>query len=190
MKILVLNGSPRRNGLVSQMLGHAVEGVSDECETTFCFVHDLNFRACTGCMACRTEQRCVLPPDDAHRIAEALRTADALVVGSPCYWGSMSGKLKMLFDRLVYVMMGEKENGMPVALHKGKHAVLITACNTVWPFSVWFRQTGGVFRSLEEILKWSGFRVTGRFAKSGCRKHGSLTPREIGKCRKLAKKIC
>ena len=58
------------------------------------------------------------------------------------------------------------------------------------PFSVWFRQTGGVFRSLREILRWSGFRVVGTFGKGGCRKHGELTPREIGKCEKLAKRIC
>ena len=86
--------------------------------------------------------------------------------------------------------MGERENGLPVALHKGKRAVLVSACNTVWPFSVWFRQTGGVFRSLREILHWSGFCVVGTFGKGGCRKHGELTPREIGKCEKLAKRIC
>ena len=102
----------------------------------------------------------------------------------------MSGELKVLFDRMVYALMGERENGLPVALHKGKRAVLVSACNTVWPFSVWFRQTGGVFRSLREILRWSGFRVVGTFGKGGCRKHGDLTPREIGKCEKLAKRIC
>ncbi len=190
MKVLVLNGSPRRNGLVSQMLGHIAENLPQGCETEYCFVHDLQFRACTGCMACRSKLRCVLPEDDAHRIADAIRSADALVVGSPCYWGGMSGELKMLFDRLVYVMMGEKENGMPVPLHRGKRALLAATCNTIWPFSVWFRQTGGVFSALHEILKWSGFRVAGRIAKGGCRKHGALGPREIEKCRKLAKKIC
>ena len=87
-------------------------------------------------------------------------------------------------------MMGERENGMPIPLHKGKRAVLVAACNTVYPFSVWFRQTTGVFRALREILKWSGFRVAGTLGRSGCRKRGVLTPREIEKCKKLAKKIC
>lgn len=87
-------------------------------------------------------------------------------------------------------MMGERENGMPIALHKGKRAVIVSACNTVWPFSVWFHQTGGVFRSLREILKWSGYKVAGTLAKGGCRKRGWLTGRELEKCKKLAKKIC
>lgn len=190
MKVLVLNGSPRRDGLVSQMLGHLVGNLPEGCRAEYSFVHDLKFRACTGCMACRSKGRCVLPEDDAHRIAEAIRSADALIIGSPCYWGSMTGELKMLFDRVVYVMMGEKENGMPVALHKGQRAVLVAACNTIWPFSVWFKQTSGVFRALNEILKWSGYRVKGTIAKSGCRKHGALTVKEIEKCKKLAKKIC
>ena len=190
MKVLVLNGSPRRNGLVSQMLEHIAGNLPETCDVERIFVHDLTVRPCTGCMSCRSKLRCALPEDDAHRVAEAIRTADALVIGSPCYWGNMSGELKVLFDRMVYALMGERENGLPVALHKGKRAVLVSACNTVWPFSVWFRQTGGVFRSLREILRWSGFRVVGTFGKGGCRKHGELTPREIGKCEKLAKRIC
>lgn len=190
MKVLVLNGSPRRNGTVSRMLDAVVAALSSDCEVTRCFVHDLHFRSCAGCMKCRSSLHCVLPADDAHRIAEAIREADALIVGSPCYWGNMNGRLKMLFDRTVYVLMGEKPSGMPVALHRGQRAVLVTACNTVWPFSVWCGQTRGVFRALGEVLRWSGYRIAGRIAKSGCRKHGALTAKEMEKCKKLAKKIC
>ena len=190
MKSVVLNGSPRRGGVVSQMLGHVAKNLPDGCRVEELFVHDLHVRPCTGCMRCRTSGRCALPEDDGHRVAELLREADALIVGSPCYWGNMNGCLKVLFDRVVYAMMGERENGMPVPLHKGKRAVVVSACNTVWPFNVWFGQTSGVFRAVREILKWSGYKVVGTLAKGGCRKRGGLTPREIMKCKKLAKKIC
>lgn len=190
MEVVVLNGSPRRGGAVSQMLGHVAANLPEECRVEEIFVHDLRVRPCSGCMRCRTLGRCVLPEDDAHRVAELLRRSDALVVGSPCYWGNMSGELKVLFDRVVYAMTGERENGMPVPLHRGKRAVVVSACNTAWPFDSWFGQTRGVFRAVREILKWSGFRVAGTLARSGCRKRGGLTPREIVKCKKLAKKIC
>lgn len=190
MKVLVINGSPRRKGLVSQMLDRIAADLPPTCEVVHVFVHELVVKPCTGCMACRSRQRCVLPDDDAHRFAEALREADALVIGSPCYWGNMSGTLKVLFDRVVCVMMGEKENGMPIPLHKGKRAVVVATCNTIYPFNVWFRQTGGVFRALHEILRWSGFRLVGTLAKGGCRKRGDLSEREIAKCKKLAEKIC
>lgn len=179
MKVLVLNGSPRRNGLVSQMLEHIAGSLPETCDVERIFVHDLTVRPCTGCMSCRSKLCCALPEDDAHRVAEAIRTADALVIGSPCYWGNMNGALKVLFDRSVHVMMGEKESGMPVALHKGQRAVLVATCNTIYPFSVLFNQTRGVFRALREILRWSGYRIVGTAAKSGCRKNGRLTDREI-----------
>lgn len=188
--ILILNGSPRRTGLVTQMLGHVAASLPEGCRVETLSVHDMQIRPCMGCMKCRSLGRCVLPEDDGHRVAEAVRRADALVIGSPCYWGLMSGELKVLFDRVVYAMMGERENGMPIPLHRGKRAVLVATCNTVYPFSVWFHQTSGVFRALREILKWSGFRVVGTLGKGGCRKQGELTMREIEKCKKLAKKIC
>lgn len=190
MKVVVLNGSPRRGGVVSQMLGHVAASLPEGCRVEEVFVHELRVKPCSGCMRCRTLGRCVLPEDGAHRVAELLREADALVVGSPCYWGNMTGELKVLFDRVVCVMMEERENGWPVPLHRGKRAVVVAACNTVWPFNVWFGQTGGVFRAVREVFRWSGFRVVGTLAKGGCRKRGELTPREIKKCKKLAKKIC
>ena len=133
MKVVVINGSPRRGGVVSQMLGHVVAALPQDCTVESLTVCDLRVRPCTGCMRCRSLGRCVLPEDDAHRVAGMIRACDALVVGSPCYWGNMSGELKVLFDRMVYALMGERENGLPVALHKGKRAVLVSACNTVWP---------------------------------------------------------
>jgi len=134
--------------------------------------------------------RCVLPEDDAHCVAELIRACDALIVGSPCYWGAMPGQTKALFDRMVYALMGERPNGMPLPLHRGKPAVVVATSNTAWPFNVWFHQTSGVIRSLKEIFRWSGFRLAGTLQKGGCRKRGALTPREIAKCKKLARKIC
>lgn len=141
MKVVVLNGSPRRSGLVSRMLDEVVAGMPEGVEVERFFVHDLTVRPCCGCMKCRSLHRCVLAEDDAHRVAEALRGADALVVGSPCYWGSMSGELKVLFDRMVYALMEDREGRLPAPLHKGKRAVMVATCNTAWPFSVWFYQT-------------------------------------------------
>ncbi|WP_300798929.1 flavodoxin family protein [uncultured Alistipes sp.] len=189
MKVVVINGSPHRAGLVSQMLGHAVAALPSDCEVAELFVRDLTVRPCVGCMKCRSLRRCVLPEDDAHRAARLIREADALIVGSPCYWGSMSGALKVLFDRMVYALMGERENGLPEPLHRGKRVVLVATCNTAYPWSILFHQSSGVFRSLREIFRWSGFKVVGTVAKSGCRKHPELTSREIAKCRTLGGKL-
>ena len=102
MKVVVLNGSPRRNGLVSRMLGEVTAGLPARTDVETFVVHDLAVKPCCGCMKCRSLHRCVLPEDDAHCVAELIRACDALIVGSPCYWGAMPGQTKALFDRMVY----------------------------------------------------------------------------------------
>ena len=111
-----------------------------------------------------------------------------LLIGSPCYWGNMPGTLKVLFDRMVYGLMGESPRGMPRPLHKGKRAILITACTTPWPFNVWFRQSRGTVRALREILRWSGFRVVKSIERGGT-KTRPLTERDLEKCRRAVRKL-
>ena len=111
MKILILNGSPRSNGLISRILDTmANEARQHHAEVEVVPVCRLDIHPCTGCMSCRSRHNCVLPE------------ADALVIGSPCYWGNMSGQLKILFDRLVYGLMVKVRKISP--LHKGKRPLL------------------------------------------------------------------
>ena len=121
-RLLVINGSPRRGGNVATML-EAIEreAVGKGFDVSVVRMADLHVAPCAGCMACRTKGCCVLPEDDAHRTAALLRDADAVVVGAPCYWGNMPGQLKVLFDRMVYAMMGEGKRGLPRPLHKGHY---------------------------------------------------------------------
>ena len=59
MNILIINGSPRKKGLISQMLGimrNEAEKNGDKVETVF--TNYLDVRPCTGCMACRSKERC------------------------------------------------------------------------------------------------------------------------------------
>lgn len=141
MKILILNGSPRCQGLISRMLDiMAEEARIRGAEVEAISIHKLQVRPCTGCMACRSRQACVLPEDNAQRTLQKIQWADVLIVGSPCYWGNMNGHLKVVFDRIVYGMMGESPKGIPQALHKGKKAVIVSTCSTPWPFNIRFNQ--------------------------------------------------
>ena len=158
-------------------------------DTGYIHVTSLQVHPCTGCMKCRTSLACVLPVDDAQRVLALLEECDALVVGAPCYWGNMPGQLKVLFDRMVYGMIGESRRGMPLPLHKGKKAVLVSACTTPWPFNVWFNQSHGTVRALREILKWSGFRILSVIEKSGTKRYPDLTDRDERKCGKAIRKL-
>lgn len=88
MKILILNGSPRCQGLISRMLDiMAEEARIRGAEVEAISIHKLQVRPCTGCMACRSRQACVLPEDDAQRTLQKIQWADVLIVGSPLLLG-------------------------------------------------------------------------------------------------------
>ena len=140
-------------------------------------------------MKCRSSLKCVLPADDAHRVLALIQACDALVVGAPCYWGNMPGTLKLLFDRIVYGMMGENSLAVPKPLHKGKRCVIVTASSTMWPFNILANQTRGVVRALNEILGWSGFKTVKTIQKAGTFRHPQFTDRDRRKCLAAAKNL-
>lgn len=151
--ILIINGSPRKNGNISKML----EAIKKEAEkqganVSAIHVHDLQIKPCNGCMNCRKNLTCVLPEDGTQATLQLINKCDVLVVGSPCYWGNLPGELKILFDRIVYGMMGESPKGIPQPLHKGKKAIIVSTCTTPYPFNILFNQTRGTVKALKEIL--------------------------------------
>ena len=160
MKVLVINGSPRPAGIVAQALAaaeKAAAGAGAEVARIDCYAAGV--APCTGCMCCRTTGRCALPEDAAHRVAEQIRVADVLIVGTPSYWGGMSARLKMIFERTVPVFMGESPRGIPQPRLKGRRAVVIAACTTPWPFNVLCGQSRGAVRSVGEVLRTAGMKV-------------------------------
>ena len=173
MKILVLNGSPRKNGNVACLLKKESDRLLQKkpgAEIIWENICDLNFAFCHGCMACRSKGSCILPQDDAHKIENEIKDCDMLIVGTPVYWGNMNGKLKCLFDRLVGVLMGESKLGIPIPLHKGKKAIIVTSCTTPFPFNYICGQSSGAVRAVREVLKSSGFKVIRKINLSNTKK--------------------
>jgi multimeric flavodoxin WrbA len=97
MKILVLNGSPKKNGTVASLLKFVTEPLSAENDIEWIDVCKLNVKYCTACMACREKEICILPEDDAHRVGKKIQDSDALVIGTPTHWGNMCAPLNVDF---------------------------------------------------------------------------------------------
>ena len=102
MNILIINGSPRKKGLISQMLGIMREEAETRGDTVvMVYTNDLTVKPCTGCMACRTKQKCVLAEDDSQRVLKMMQQADAIIMGAPCYWGNIPGQMKLALEHSV-----------------------------------------------------------------------------------------
>ena len=190
MKLLIINGSPRKKGLISQMLRIFHEqAIATGVEVTEVYANDLQIKPCMGCMACRSKRHCVLPEDDAQRVLKLIEQADAIVIGAPCYWGNIPGQLKLLFDRIVYGMMRDTPR-FPEPLMKGKRLVCISTSTTPFPFNILMNQSHGAIRALREIGRFSGWKIVDTIERGGTATRPQLSPRDISKCHKAFRKLC
>lgn len=190
MKLLIINGSPRKKGLISQMLRIFHEqAIATGVEVTEVYANDLQIKPCMGCMACRSKRHCVLPEDDAQRVLALIQQADSIVVGAPCYWGNIPGQLKLLFDRIVYGMMRDTPR-FPEPLMKGKRLVCISTSTTPFPFNILMNQSHGAIRALREIGRFSGWKIVDTIERGGTATRPQLSPRDISKCHKAFRKLC
>ncbi len=188
-KILIINGSPRRNGNVTGLLMEmARECGKNGCEVMYKRVTDLNIAPCSGCMACRTSRYCAMSPDDSLRVIEMLRDADALIIGAPCYWNNIPGPVKTMFDRMVYALMELDSHGIPRGLHKGKKAIIVATATTPRPFHR-IAATRGVVRSIKTILSAAGIKVSGTIHKGSTARSSAPTPHELDAARRLTRKL-
>ncbi len=101
-KVLILNGSPHKNGCTARALDEMIKVFTEEgVETELIQVGNKAIRGCIACNSCAGTGRCVFD-DLVNEVAPKFEEADGLVVGSPVYYGSPNGNLLSLMDRLFY----------------------------------------------------------------------------------------
>jgi len=107
MKVIVFNGSPRKNGNTATLLHKVIEGaVSKGAETELIHLYDLTYKGCISCFACKaiggkSYGKCPVK-DDLAEIFKRVEEADALILGSPIYWGRVTGEMAAFMDRLLF----------------------------------------------------------------------------------------
>lgn len=97
-KVLGISGSPRK-GNADILVQKALEICENSgLETEFISLSDFDVMYCDDCGFCSKDYGCT-KDDDVEKILDKMDASDAIIVGSPTYFGSISGKLKSLFDR-------------------------------------------------------------------------------------------
>ena len=100
MKILGISGSPRKDGNTNLLVKEALKVCAEKgAKTDFIGLAGKNIKFCDNCDACAGGKMPCPKEDDVQMILDAMEQADALIIGSPTYFGSVSGQLKTLFDR-------------------------------------------------------------------------------------------
>lgn len=100
-KIMILNGSPRKNGKTASLVNAFVEGAkSAGNEVREYYLTGMNINPCLACEYCQNHEGNCVQKDDMAVVYEAFGWADVVVFASPQFWGTVSGQLKVAIDRL------------------------------------------------------------------------------------------
>ncbi|MFT8350748.1 flavodoxin family protein [Clostridium saccharoperbutylacetonicum] len=98
-KVVIFNGSPRKNGYTSKLLEQVVKGAESKGAEVIEFdLNDPGIRGCQGCYYCRTHDGCAVK-DYLQPMYEAINEADAIVFGSPIYFYQITGQARVWLDR-------------------------------------------------------------------------------------------
>ncbi len=106
MKVLAINGSPRKNGNTELLINTVFEELHSEgIETELVQLGGNSVRGCLACGRCfeNKDGRCVIETDMMNKVIAKMFAADAIIIGSPTYFANVTSEIKALIDRAGYV---------------------------------------------------------------------------------------
>ena len=117
MKVLLINGSPRRKGntfLALSEVANTLHAEGIDSEIVSVGTHPV--RSCIACAQCKSRgnNRCVFDDDICNSVSEKMQQCDALIVGSPVYYGQPNGAVLSLVQRMFF-SAGSSFTGKPAA---------------------------------------------------------------------------
>ena len=102
MKVLMINGSPNREGCTYTALSEIAKTLEKNgIESEIVHVGNKDIRGCIGCRKCKETGKCVFN-DLVNEVAPKFAECDGIVIGSPVYFASANGTLISFIDRLFY----------------------------------------------------------------------------------------
>lgn len=102
MKVLMINGSPNREGCTYTALSEVAKTLEKHgIESEIVHVGNKDIRGCIGCRKCKETGKCVFN-DLVNEVAPKFAECDGIVIGSPVYFASANGTLVSFIDRLFY----------------------------------------------------------------------------------------
>ena len=153
MKILVITGSPRKNGNSDTLADNFIKGATEKghsvikFESAFKKVHP-----CMACDKCTSDGQCVFK-DDFEFVKENIVDADVVVFATPMYYFGISSQIKAVIDRFYAIN---------TQIQKPKKAVLIlTYADTT------SKEAQPIISNYEAILNYLGWTDAGKIIASG-----------------------
>ena len=160
MKILVITGSPRKNGNSNTLADNFIKGAEEAGHSIVRFDSAFkNVHPCIACNKCGMNGQCVFK-DDFEFVKENIVDADAVVFATPMYYFGISAQIKTVIDRF-YAINGQ--------IHVPKKAVLIlTYADTS------AKEAQPIISHYETLLNYLGWSDAGKVIASGVWTEGDV----------------
>lgn len=106
MNVIAINGSPRKNGNTVTLLKEALKGAESQgAQTQLIDLYDLKYKGCVSCFYCKRKDRphgiCAVR-DDLSPLLEKLKTAGAVIFGSPIYYDNITSGMIAFLERFLF----------------------------------------------------------------------------------------
>ena len=132
-KIIIIDGGPRNNMNTAKLLQKFAEGansVGSDMEVKTIRLYDLDYKGCMSCMACKLKGKasniCRFK-DALTPVLEEIAQADGLVLGSPIYFGDVTGQMRAFLERLSFPWLSY--NNYSLTATKRMPVVLVETMN-------------------------------------------------------------
>lgn len=147
-KIVVLNGSPRKDGNTEIMIREFAKIVSQDHKLKILPIANMDIHGCLGCKYCYSHAGACVQKDDMSNVLEELEDADMVVFASPIYWFDITAQMKTVIDR-TYAVGGTGEG-----FHFHKTALLLDAgADHVFDAAI------AQYKAMTSYLKWKDMGI-------------------------------
>jgi len=157
MKVCGIVGSPNKNGNVDLLVSQVLKGAASQgAETRKLYLNDLNIKPCQSCGVDPNPKHCLFD-DDMKEIYALLEHCDAIVLGSPVYFDTVSAQTKLMIDRcnclMPYVERPDGTSGFERRIKKRKKGVFIAVAGVDQEFDTIQTTVNGFFN-------WANIELT------------------------------
>jgi len=107
MKVLGICCSPRKKGNTASIIKQTLKGAATQgAKTELVYLYEMNFKGCRACLRCKTEGICVYK-DDLKSLCNKVAKSDAIIFGSPIYYGDVTGVARCSIERILFPKLSQ-----------------------------------------------------------------------------------
>ena len=134
MKVLIINGSPHKDGCTATALKEVEKVLNDEgIDTETIHIGNSDIKGCQACNYCKENHKCAID-DIVNKAAKSFEESDGLLVGSPVYYSGMNGTLKSFLDRLFHSSYIKKSMKVGAAVTSSRRAGSTSVIDEIYKY--------------------------------------------------------